>query len=67
MTRDSIVAEVRQVREDYARRFNFDLWKIYEHLRQQEKLSDRPVVNRSAAGEPGNSAETHPALPDERL
>jgi hypothetical protein len=44
--RDEIVDEVRKIREDYARRFNFDLDAICRDLRQkQEQAGGRRVVS----------------------
>lgn len=37
MSTDPIIEEVRRVREDYARRFNYDLRAIAEDLRKQEQ------------------------------
>lgn len=34
---DSIVDEVRRIKEELAARFNYDLKAIYEHLKQREK------------------------------
>ena len=45
MTRDTIVDEVRKAREEYARKFNFDLHAICEDLRKKEKLAGGPVVS----------------------
>jgi hypothetical protein len=42
---DPIVAEVRKVREEYARRFNFDLHAMCEDLRRKQKLGGGPVVS----------------------
>ena len=42
---DPIVKEVRQVREAYAARFNYDLLAIYRDLKQQEKDSGRRFVS----------------------
>jgi len=42
---DPIVAEVRKVREEYARRFNFDLHAMCEDLRRKQNLSGGPVVS----------------------
>ncbi|MEI8373948.1 MAG: hypothetical protein WCJ35_14055 [Planctomycetota bacterium] len=42
---DPIVAEVRKVREEYARQFNFDLHAMCEDLRRKQKLSGGPVVS----------------------
>jgi hypothetical protein len=43
--RDSIVDEVRKAREDYARRFNFDLDAICRDLRQKQQTADVKVVS----------------------
>ncbi len=43
--RDPIVEEVRKARQDYARKFNFDLDAICADLRRREKLSGRPVIS----------------------
>jgi hypothetical protein len=45
MSRDTIVDEVRKAREEYARKFNFDLHAICEDLRKQEQLTGGPVVS----------------------
>jgi hypothetical protein len=52
MMDDPIVAEVRRARDEYARKFNYDLWAIYEDLKRREKGADRPVVNRSPKIQP---------------
>lgn len=41
MWKDPIVEEVRQNREAYAAKFNFDLDAIYEDLKKAEKKSKR--------------------------
>lgn len=43
--RDPIVEEVRKAREDYARKFNFDLDAICADLQRREQLSGRRVVS----------------------
>lgn len=56
---DKIVAEVRQVREQYAARFDFDIEAICRDLRERQEEGGRRVVRfdvkkteaRSAAGE----------------
>jgi hypothetical protein len=45
MSRDTIVDEVRKAREEYARKFNYDLDAICADLQRREKLSGRPVVS----------------------
>ena len=42
---DPIVEEVRKAREEYARRFNFDLHAMCEDLRRKQKLPGGPVVS----------------------
>jgi hypothetical protein len=44
---DPIVDEVRQARDAYAARFNYDLRAIYRDLKEQEKRSGRKVVSYS--------------------
>ena len=43
---DPIVAEVRRLRDEYARRFDYDLEAICRDLREQEKHGGRRVVRR---------------------
>ena len=48
MTEDPIVQEVRQWREQYAARFNYDLGAIFEDLRrgtEEARSAGRPVVS----------------------
>ena len=48
MIDDPIVAEVRRAREEYARKFNYDLRAICEDImRRQKNSAGRPVVDRS--------------------
>lgn len=44
MIDDEIVAEVREARRKHAERFDFDLRRIYEDLKKQEKASGRTFV-----------------------
>lgn len=37
MTKDPIVAQVRKVRDAYAKKFNYDLDAIYQDLKEWEK------------------------------
>jgi hypothetical protein len=43
--RDPIVDEVRRAREEYARKFNFDLDAICRDLRQKQESSGARVVS----------------------
>ena len=37
MWEDPIVQEIRKIREKHAAFFNYDLWKIYRDLKEQEE------------------------------
>ncbi len=39
MSRDPIVDEIRAIRDEYARRFAYDLDAIYEDLKRRERES----------------------------
>jgi hypothetical protein len=43
--RDTIVDEVRKAREDYARRFDFDIDAICRDLRQKQQSFGEQVVS----------------------
>lgn len=43
--RDTIVEEIRKVRDEYARRFNYDLHAICADLRREQELSGAQVVS----------------------
>ncbi|MBN1103301.1 MAG: hypothetical protein JXL84_07810 [Deltaproteobacteria bacterium] len=45
MFRDPIVEEIREVREQHAAKFNYDLRKIATDLRNKEKQAARQVVS----------------------
>lgn len=47
MKADPIVEEVRKYRQEHAASFNYDLAEICKALKEVEKNSSRPVVNRS--------------------
>jgi hypothetical protein len=42
---DPIVEEVRKIREEHAARFDFDLTRIFEDLKRNERESEREVVS----------------------
>ncbi len=44
MWRDPVVEEVREIRDAYARRFEYDIDAICEDLRDQESRADRELV-----------------------
>src|SRR5215468_10705429 len=41
---DSLVREVREVREAYAKQFGYDLEAIHRDLKEQERASGRKIV-----------------------
>ena len=45
MTDDPILAEIRAFREEYARRFNYDLRAIVKDLRTRQEESGRKIVS----------------------
>ncbi len=47
MWTDEIVEEIHQIREAYAKSFNYDLDAIFADLRKKEAESGREVVNLS--------------------
>lgn len=46
MDEDPIVAEVRRIRDEYARSFNYDLAAICQDLRERQALGQRRVLRR---------------------
>ena len=69
MTSDPIVEEVRAIREEIARSFDYDIGKIFEAFRAMERESGQPRVSlpprrpyaeaaqqTGAPDEPGSSA-----------
>lgn len=45
MWKDPVVEEVRTIRDEYARQFNYDIEAICRDLRAQEAQSGREVVS----------------------
>ena len=45
MQPDTIVEEVRQARDAYAKKFNYDLDAICQDLQEKQKLSDKKVIS----------------------
>jgi hypothetical protein len=42
---DSVLQEVREIREAYAKQFDYDLQAIHRDLKQQEQTGGRKVVS----------------------
>ncbi|MGB7413828.1 MAG: hypothetical protein WA902_06440 [Thermosynechococcaceae cyanobacterium] len=47
MWKDEIVEEIHQIREEYAKSFNYDLDAIFADLRKKQAESGREAVNLS--------------------
>lgn len=45
MIQDSIVEEIRRIREDYAQRLGCDLEAIYRDIKEKESKSNRNLVS----------------------
>jgi len=45
MCDDPIVEEVRKIREEHAARFDYDLERIFQDLKEQERQSGREVIS----------------------
>jgi len=45
MTDDPIIAEVRRIRDEYARQFNYDLDAIFRDIEQKQSQSGRTYVS----------------------
>ena len=58
MIEDPIVAEVRRIRNDYAKRFNYDLDAICADLQQKQTCSGRKLVSF-----PPKRPKAKPSLP----
>ena len=48
MKTDKIVKEIHQIRENLSRKFDFDIRKIFEDVRQRERENKERVVNLRA-------------------
>lgn len=46
MAKDSIVEEVRRIRQQYAARFNYDLAAIFRDLKERQHRGEFAVVSR---------------------
>ncbi len=44
MWKDPVVEEVRAVRDEYAKRFEYDIEAICRNLREQERMSGREAI-----------------------
>lgn len=47
MYRDEIVDEVRKVRDEFARKYDYDISRICDAIRARQSQSNREIVSRS--------------------
>jgi hypothetical protein len=45
MWKDHIVEEIRAIREEHARKYDYDLRAIFDALKEEEKKSGRKIVS----------------------
>ena len=45
MWRDQIIEELHEIREDYARKFNFDIHAICRDIQEKQAQSGRKVIS----------------------
>ncbi|MBN1982010.1 MAG: hypothetical protein JW795_10785 [Chitinivibrionales bacterium] len=43
---DPIIDEVRKIRDDHAKKFNYDLNEIFKDLKEKEKKLKRKLISR---------------------
>lgn len=48
MWKDTIVEDVRKVRDEHAAKFNYNLDAIYQDLKKQQKRGGRKIVSLTA-------------------
>jgi hypothetical protein len=63
---DPIVAEVRKARDEYARRFNYDLAAICHDLQQKQAQSGRKLVSFPPKRPKSITRHGDPATPGEQ-
>jgi hypothetical protein len=64
--RDPIVEEIHRFREEYAKKFDYDLNRMFEDLRRRQEESGAPVVSFAAKPATATSPPTAPAHPSKR-
>jgi len=64
MWEDPIVAEIRQIREESAAKFNYDLKAIVQDIQRQERESGREYVTLSSKRS-ASQTESVPMVQDE--
>ena len=62
MSPDPIVAEIRQIREEFASRFHYDTGAILKYLQERDATGDRKVI-RLPPRRPVTSAKAQSQFP----
>lgn len=55
---DDVLKEVRRLREEYAKKFNYDLWAIHEDIKKQEQANRERLVYPPPAPEKLPTSDT---------
>ena len=63
MLNDPIVEEVRRIRQEYAKKFNYDLDAIYRDIKKQEQRSGRKLVDLAAKKRRGPKKKSSRRVP----
>jgi len=45
MSKDEVVEEIHQIREEYAKSFNYDLQAIFDYLQKKQANSGRQLIS----------------------
>ena len=61
--RDPIVEEIHRFREEYAKKFDYDIEKMFLDLRRQQEESGEPVVSFAPKPATATNPPTAPARP----
>jgi hypothetical protein len=63
---DEIMRELRQVREGLARRFDYDIGKLFDYIRRQESLRLKKLNRKPPGPKPGKTSGAGTAKPRKR-
>ena len=63
MTTDLIVEEIRKFRDEYAKRFNYDVRAMLEDLKKEQQASGRKVVSFATGTPRSQPPKSKPPLP----
>ena len=61
---DPIVEEVRQAREEHAKKFNYDLKAIFADIQKQQEASEREFISLPAKRIPVAKSRSIPEMQD---